>query len=834
MARTFISRLTVQGFKSFNKKISIPLLSGFNVIAGPNGSGKSNILDAISFVLGRTSAKSLRADRLFELIFHGGEKGNPADYASVIMYLDNSEKVFPFEDTEISIMRKVNKSGVSVYKLNGKTVTREKVIETLAAARIHPEGHNILLQGDVMQIIDMNAVERRGIIDEISGIAEYSDKRFKAQKDLDVVEQKLKEAEIIITQKYDIFKKLEGERNAAMRYQELQKQLLTYKASLAHKKTTTFGEQITKLDEDIKKKTEQNEKLQQEITAIEDELDKREAGIRQVANKLVDISKTVKIEKEISELRSKMLINKDKMDSNLREIERLESLIEKLETLESRKMEFTGEVPRAVQTIVRLKLKGVHGTIASLISTPEKYQTAIEVAAGPHLHDIIVDDDAVAAYCIDFLKRERIGRAVFLPLNKIRPNLFRENELLSKHGVIGVASKLIKYDTRYMSAIEFVFGNNLIVENLDVARNIGIGKARMITLDGDLAERSGAMVGGHYFKHQKTLGASMVEDIDKYRDMRLRLQQETNLLQEEMKDMEKQLKGYATSESAKELLDLDKMRVSSEHEIVEMREKRKKMHERRVNLEIEINRLNIERAKLEAELDAAKAEFTQYGEVQMIDEAVHKLEESLRKVEKELGAIGLVNMRAIEEFDKLRTEFDSYKQRYEKILEEKKSVLDMITEIETKRKEVFNNTLHEVDKEFQSIFTKMAGGSAALKLENPEDLESGLMIEANPEGKRMLNIDSMSGGEKTVVALAFVFAIQRFKPAPFYIMDEVDAALDKSNSMKVGKLIKELSTESQFIVITHNDQTIKFGDRIYGVSMVDGESKIIGLELPKS
>jgi chromosome segregation protein len=126
----------------------------------------------------------------------------------------------------------------------------------------------------------------------------------------------------------------------------------------------------------------------------------------------------------------------------------------------------------------------------------------------------------------------------------------------------------------------------------------------------------------------------------------------------------------------------------------------------------------------------------------------------------------------------------------------------------------------------------MTGGTASLSLENPEDLESGLLIEANPFGKKLVNIDSLSGGEKSLVALAFIFAIQKYRPAPFYILDEIDAALDKENSEKVAKIIKEFSKDAQFIIISHNDATLKYADRLYGVTMIDGESKIVGLELP--
>lgn len=826
---TNITKITMQGFKSFNKRISIPFLPGFNIVCGPNGVGKSNVIDAVCFVLGRTSAKSLRADRLHELIFHGGDGKKPADYTAITIYLDNSNKTFQSEDTEVFVTRKVNRKGVSIYKVNGRTTTREKVLEFLSSARIYPDGHNIVLQGDVTNIIEMGPIERRFIIDEISGIAEYNDKKEKAQRDLGIVDQKLKEAEIIITQRYDIFKKLEEESNAAKRYQDLQKRLIILKGSYAFKKFKTFEERTEKLEDQISDLEDKNSKTNEQIEKAEEDLDRRESNIREIADRLIEVSKRVKVEKEISELRTKILITKDKIGSNLREIERLNNLTEKLQALESR----TEGIPRSVQSVLDLKLKGVHGIVANLISVPEQYSIAIEVTAGPHLYDVIVEDEGVASYCIDYLKKERIGRATFLPLNKIRPILFRDADLLKKSGVIGVASKIIKYDTTLMSAMEFVFGNTLIVENLDSARAVGVGKARMVTLDGDLVERSGAMIGGYYIKaHPKFIESTREKEIENYLALRKKLEEETNDLKSDLEELEKELKKFATLETTKELIDLEKLRISSERELDDLRDKRRKLYERRLTLQTELNKIKIERARIDAEKENAKIELEQYGQMQYIDEKLSVLEELITKVSKELNTIGLVNLRAIDEYDRFRSEFDEYRKKYEKILEEKKAVLKMVEEIEEKRRDVFHKCLKEVSDHFNKIFSEMVKGNASLELENPLDLESGLIIQANPKGKMLLNIDSMSGGEKTLTALAFLFAIQRYKPAPFYIFDEVDAALDKENSKIVAELVKKLSKEAQFIMITHNDQTIKYGDRVYGVTMAQGESKILGLEMP--
>lgn len=768
---------------------------------------------------------------MHELIFHGGDGKAPAQYASVLLYLDNSSKMFPFDEPEIFITRKVNRKGVSIYKIQGKTTTREKVLELLSSVRIHPNGHNIILQGDVTNIIEMNPIERRSIIDEISGIAEYNDKKEKSQKDLDAVDQKLKEAEIIITERYDIFKKLEDERNAAIKYQNLQKELVVLKASLAHRKLVDFEQTSKTIEEQLAKKEEENRNLQKEIEDIEAELERREKGIQELASKLLKFSKSFEIEKETSNLRTKILINKDKMDSDKREIERLSSLIERLEAIESKK-EIEG-MPRAVKSILSQNLKGVFGTVADLIKIPEKYSVAIEVSAASHLNNIVVDNDETAKFCIEFLKREKIGRATFLPLNKIRSNILKEQELLRRKGVIAVASKLVKFDPQFASAMEFVFGNTLVVENLDIARGIGIGKARMVTLDGDLIERSGAMIGGYFFKtHPKLVQAITRDEIEEYRKAKKKLEEEIANLVEQTSQFEEKLKQYPKSEEIKEFLDFEKLKIDTEKELDKLRLQRKMTYERKLILQQELSKLTVQKAKIDAELENVKIEALQYGEVQFIEKGVRTLEQGIRQAQQELISLGAVNFKAIEQYEKFKTEFDEYKRRYEKILEEKKAVLDMIEKIEEKRREIFNKCLQNVSMHFNDVFNKMTKGNASLELENPLDLESGLTIQANPAGKMLLNIDSLSGGEKTLTALAFLFAIQKYRPAPFYILDEIDAALDKENTKKVAELIKALSKEAQFIVITHNDQTIKYGDVVYGVTISEGESKILGLELP--
>jgi chromosome segregation protein len=191
-------------------------------------------------------------------------------------------------------------------------------------------------------------------------------------------------------------------------------------------------------------------------------------------------------------------------------------------------------------------------------------------------------------------------------------------------------------------------------------------------------------------------------------------------------------------------------------------------------------------------------------------------------------------MRALEVYEQIEKEYNSLIEKQDKLRSEKEDVLVMINEIETKKKELFMKTFEKMDAEFRKMFAQLSTkGEAFLELENPkEPLVEGLSIKVRISGRKFLDIRSLSGGEKTMTALAFIFAIQEFEPASFYVLDEVDAALDKKNSEKLAELLKKYSDKAQYIIISHNDGLINTADTLYGVSMDENSmSKIVSLKL---
>jgi chromosome segregation protein len=246
-----------------------------------------------------------------------------------------------------------------------------------------------------------------------------------------------------------------------------------------------------------------------------------------------------------------------------------------------------------------------------------------------------------------------------------------------------------------------------------------------------------------------------------------------------------------------------------------------------------INEFNIEKSRIEVRQADLEEESKEYNQVEQIKEKSNEeMKERLGEVEKRLNNIGAVNMKAVDNFKDLKEEVDEISEKSEKLTNERLAVLDMIDKIDVKRTSVFMDCFNEINHNFQDMFSKFFNGEGNLSLTNQEEpLESGLLVDAQPKGGKLQNIDSMSGGEKTLTALAFMFAIQLYSPAPFYAFDEADAALDKENSMKMGSLIEKIAQKSQFISVTHNDTITKKASQIIGVALNKDNSSVIGLKL---
>ncbi|MEM4254541.1 MAG: chromosome segregation protein SMC [Candidatus Woesearchaeota archaeon] len=1155
---TKITKLILDGFKSFGRRTELLFDDGFNCVLGPNGSGKSNILDALCFVLGKRSSKDLRAEKAANLIYNGGKTKNPAKIAEVSIVFDNSKSVFPVQEDTVKITRLVRQDGMSKYKINGKTKTRQEILELLGAAKINPDGYNIILQGDIIRLVEMSPIERRQIVEEIAGISVYEEKKQQALNELMKVDEKLNEAAITLRERKSRLEELKNERDQALKHKELNDKIKQNKASYCKRQIDKKKKEKGSLDAKSEKHKSKLEKLQAEITGIRAEIQKRKDAIAEINKEIEQSGETghLKLQKEIEKLRiaietgrqristcqneisrvgqrkeqltksvedldnkikdlqsqssslgerkrfveqqiaeldqkikdfkkkhqldqdseidkqielldkdaeekqkqlqalreqqQSLLREKDKIEFQLQTIdsqiskvleleqqhkeeiallkkkkEQFKKIVLELNDLLNRDSEQAGQLATdknaiqkleeersklqvkqagiqeslganmAVQKILenRNKIGEVYGTVAELGQTESKYALALEVAAAQKVHSIVVEDDQVASRGIKYLRQQKLGIATFLPLNKIKPQPVKEEtKAVLKHpGVIGLAIDLIDYDPKFRDVFSHVFGNTVVVDTIDTARRIGIGKVKMVTLDGDLCELSGAMTGGH--RHKKTgsfkekevvkaledideclsklrKGITRLEearkeneekinrlrelkanlegdiiktekslhldstDLDATKNYKAELIKKNKIVEDQLKSMEDkladetqaltqikvrrqelknkimelrnprllaelnayeqkrkefleelmginaELKNLETQSSeiygkekegmAKILEDLDKEAKAFGSEIEDVKrliagqqeelakkeeeqqkfqsqfkslfDRQKKLQDEITNYEqmilgieeqsrkeeLTLNTYSIEIARVSAELAGLEAEFSQYSGIELdMEKPEEKLREEIAEFEKLMITIGNVNLRALDIYDAAEKEFNELVQKKEVLVNEKNEVLKLMNEIETSKKDLFMRTLSVVNAQFQRFFSSLSTkGDAYLELENPElPFEGGLGIKVRLTGNKFLDIRSLSGGEKTMTALAFLFAIQEHEPAAFYVLDEVDAALDKANSDKLAKLIREYCKKAQYVVISHNDNVIAEADTLYGVSM-DSEKGI--------
>ncbi|MGB9131560.1 MAG: chromosome segregation protein SMC [Methanosarcina sp.] len=325
----YIKEIEFVNFKSFGKKVKISFYNDFTTISGPNGSGKSNIIDGILFALGLSSSRTLRAEKLTDLIYNGDEAKKP-DFAQVTIRFDNSDRKLPLDLDEVEVSRKVRrtKSGYySYFYFNGKAVSLGEIHFQLAKAGVTPEGYNVIMQGDVTQIISMTSVERRKIIDEIAGVAEFDERKQKALGELEVVRQQIERVDIILEEVRAQLGKLSGERDQALKYQALKAEKVKFEGYVLLSKLKDARAELQNVDKELIGKEEHLEKIQilvdervQELQALEEALEKLSLEIRKKGE-----DEQLQVKREIEETKGEISRCVDSIELSESELEEADS-----------------------------------------------------------------------------------------------------------------------------------------------------------------------------------------------------------------------------------------------------------------------------------------------------------------------------------------------------------------------------------------------------------------------------------------------------------------------------------------------------------------------------
>jgi len=738
----YISKIELRGFKSFgNSKVTIPLSKGLTAIIGPNGNGKSNIVDALCFVLGGMSAKTMRAERFSDLLFRGGNGHRPAPFAEVSIYFNNQDGRIPVGAKEVVVSRWVNRSGKCVYRINDKRVSRQEIVDLLAPIMASPGGYNFVMQGDVGFFVKMSPLERRLVLDEMAGVAEYDEKKAKAVEELAKVEANLSTAGSVLQEIARRMETLRGQMETALRCRALMAELEQLRGAIAVLKKK-------KLEAKISGASGRIEKLDERITELRRKFD----GLIRDGESCR--SRADKLEEDIDRMQS---------DTALEEARRAHASIQAvqglLEAAFRRKAEFEKELQR-VEALISKAAEGGHGAKNLVLRLRE-------------LHGRF---------------RELLGLATGDPqrmADAVQEMRFLLDEMLS--AIDGLEKELLNPQAPRPGSAPSLQG--LREERAGIKRALEEIDAQVMNLEKRLAEA-------------RALEEKWMKDETRVKAGIYRLRVEKESLRKRAAEIE-----------------------------ARAREVDRRIRE----LEGEKQRQELQRASWEAELQEIREELKKFGVGPAVQESadLNSLERRSQEIEEEIRSFGEVNYRAIRDFREEERRHASEKGRYDKLVAEKESILNFMREVDEKKKEVFMKTFNEVAKHFSEIFSELSPeGTAQLVLENEESpFEGGLNIIARPQGKNFVSLESLSGGEKALTALAFIFALQRYRPTMFYILDEIDAHLDPQNRKRVAEMLRKFSKNSQILVITLHDAIMAAADRLFGITMEDRISKVFSVEL---
>lgn len=306
----YIKEIEFVNFKSFGKKVKIPFFDDFTTISGPNGSGKSNIIDGILFALGLSSSRTMRAEKLTDLIYNG-DKAKKPDFAQVTIKFDNTDREMPVDSNEIIISRKIRRTDSGYYSyfyFNGKAVSLTDVHTYLAKARVTPEGYNVVMQGDVTRIFTMSPTERRKIIDEIAGVAEFDNKRDRALNELDIVRERVERVDIIIEEVGGQLEKLKVERNQAVKYQSLKEEKMKFEGFVILAKLKDAKTELESVTSDIEAKKEVLGSLSQSMDEKREKLGELESELEKLTSNIQKMGEDEQIQtkKDIEEIKGEV------------------------------------------------------------------------------------------------------------------------------------------------------------------------------------------------------------------------------------------------------------------------------------------------------------------------------------------------------------------------------------------------------------------------------------------------------------------------------------------------------------------------------------------------
>lgn len=885
----FLKSMELMGFKSFADRTHIDFAPGISALLGPNGCGKSNIVDAVKWVLGEQSTKNMRAVKMEDVIFNGTVKRKALNVAEVTLTISNETNILELDAPEIEIKRRLYRNGDSEYFINNTVVRLKELRELFFDTGIGKTAYSILEQGKIDQILSSRPEERRYLFEEAAGITRYKSRGQEAARKLEKTRDNIKQVQNILSEVSKNYFTLKEQAEKTEEYRSIKEKLFEIEVNLQLIKIEKLKElHLRRGDEHIKRQ-KSLEEIEMEIKLLGDDLGDSHKEQSRFKHELSENQKSIyglvleqdsiknrlgSIKERDKEYKSQLAIlreREDKYSVRSKELKKDVSLKQdKHKTLQY-------ELKNSSQTLEK-NVKENSKKVGDIQNIDEKLisfnrEITIEEASREKTLDEIKNlaskitdrlQEGLAGFSLDkhntlidmFKKQLKLARTN----PSILYNLVDEFDLIITSfpgAVLKLADddrdlnkkidydkalkkiqnklKSIKKDIKSSEDRKSVLSHEIEITNELISKNkVNIAEVK-VKLTG--IEESLSLINKNLNEEESLLGEIKKERIqfgEKIKQLSLditTIEKERELLIKKESTTKETIKSLETK-----IIGIVKSSSSKEHKLGKKREFLNK-------LSLQIERFNFESEHLENKVDELYSEFQEKYSIELqeaskdinrVTESEDEIKELVHNLRIKQKMIGQINLMAPEEFKEVSKRYNFLKDQIDDLTTADLDLSRITEQIKTESTKLFIETFENIKKSFSIMYQRLfGGGSAELKLsDNSNVLESGIEIYARPPGKSLENISLLSGGERSLTAVALLFATYSIKPSPFCILDEIDAALDERNISRFVSTLTEFSKESQFIVITHNKKTVTGSGALLGVTMQEsGVSKLISMRL---
>ncbi len=923
----FLKSIEIFGFKSFAEKNVIEFQDGISALLGPNGCGKSNIVDSVKWVLGEQATKSLRAEKMEDVIFNGTETRKALNVAEVNLILSNDSGILPLDIPEISVKRRLYRSGESEYYINNTPVKLKELRAIFFDTGIGKSSYSIMEQGRIDQILSNRPEERRHIFEEAAGITKYKIKRAEAERKLAKTDENMKQAANILSEVRRSYNILKAQSEKTTTYRELREDIFVIEVDIQLLRLKKFSVDKESKNNFLDERLKTRDRIKSEIDQINESLEENLDIVNNMESKLIENQKKLyglDVEKNSKESQIIMLLERKSdqerqisanriKETNIKE--KIQILHDQIKSKEKTLVDFKqrlnevnlnisgfeNNIKNAEQRIIKnedhialkekenhqlentqierqKELRSITDDIVTQLDThlkangySYKDRKNLEDELFTMIETLKISFNGKIKIVDDFIKIEEWDKKEvdnFLGANlnflndgldklSMITNLFKEyrkttpsfiDDFLAPEGIITIKRKMdkdienilinIKNNREAITSLRFENKNlqDKIGEYRKTLEDLRVNKAKINAQKIGIEENIKLNI--RNVEEQKSILddneneiKESMQKIDVFNKRIEKAKSEKNELEKIEKDLQKNLSKLEGG-----ILKKNKDLVGSE----------KKLKDRMASLgkvQSDVEKLQIDMASMSTEIKNIHDNFKEKhsrelrefeSKTTLIDKSIKDLKKEITLKRDDLKRLGQVNLMAPEEFAEVKERFDFLNDQLNDLERAKNDLIQITKEIKTESTEMFLETYDKIKKNFHVMFRRLfGGGRAELKLSDTENvLTSGIEIYAQPPGKKLENISLLSGGERSITAVALLFATYMVKPSPFCILDEIDAALDEANIIRFANLLSEFSKMTQFIIITHNKKTVTSAGTLIGVTMEEsGVSKIISMRL---